>query len=84
MHSSFADSIWEVTVEDEGPGLAPEELARIFDRFAQFGTPERRARGNGLGLAISRSIVLLHGGTITAENRNDRAGLSVRISLPTC
>ena len=82
MRSCITDGHWEVAIEDEGPGLPPAELARIFDRFAQFGSPERRARGSGLGLAISRSIVLLHGGTISAKNRTDQAGLCVLMRLP--
>ena len=82
MRSQFASGEWRVIIEDEGPGLPPDEVARIFDRFTQFGSPEHRARGSGLGLAISRSIVALHGGAIRALNRDDRSGLSVRVTLP--
>jgi len=82
MHSRFIDGQWLVTVEDEGPGLANEQLDQIFNCFTQFGSPEHRARGSGLGLAISRSIVALHGGQISAHNRIDRSGLSVTVSLP--
>jgi signal transduction histidine kinase len=84
MRSAFADGHWLVEIEDEGMGLAPDELARIFDRFVQFGSAEHRARGSGLGLAISRSIAVLHGGTIVAENRADRSGLKVLVRLPCC
>jgi signal transduction histidine kinase len=84
MQSSISDGRWLVEIVDEGAGLALDELARIFDRFAQFGSPEHRAQGTGLGLAISRSIVLLHGGTINARNRVERSGLNVQICLPTC
>ncbi len=82
MTSHYGDGQWRVTIEDEGPGLAESELGRIFDRFTQFGSPERRALGSGLGLAISRSIVMLHQGTIRAENRRDRSGLRVIVTLP--
>jgi two-component system heavy metal sensor histidine kinase CusS len=82
MMSDHADGQWRVTIDDEGPGLAESELDRIFDRFTQFGSPERRALGSGLGLAISRSIVLLHQGTIRAENRQGRSGLRVIVTLP--
>lgn len=82
MSSLFDDDRWLVEMLDEGPGLENEKLERIFDRFAQFGTADMRIRGNGLGLAISRSIVLLHAGTITARNRSDRSGLRVTVSLP--
>jgi signal transduction histidine kinase len=53
-------------VEDGGRGLAPDEAARVFDRFARA-DPSRSVAGAGLGLAIARSIVELHGGAIRAE-----------------
>lgn len=82
MRAGWAGGHWQVTLEDEGPGLAGDELARIFDRFVQFGSPAQRERGSGLGLAIARSIVQLHGGTIGARNRPDRTGLIVTVRLP--
>lgn len=63
-------------VEDEGPGIAPEHMARIFEPF--FTT---KHRGTGLGLAVSQRIVAAHGGTIELERRVPR-GTSVRIRLP--
>jgi signal transduction histidine kinase len=53
-------------IEDRGPGLAPDEAARVFDRFARSDR-SRSVPGAGLGLAIARSIVELHGGAIRAE-----------------
>jgi signal transduction histidine kinase len=53
-------------VEDRGPGIAPDEAARVFERFARA-DHSRTVPGAGLGLAIARSIVELHGGTIHAE-----------------
>lgn len=82
MTARIHDGQWQVTMDDEGPGLAEDKLERVFERFVQFGPPERRARGSGLGLAISRSIVALHAGSITAENRPDRSGLRLTVSLP--
>ncbi len=82
MHSSASAEAWRVKIEDEGSGLKPDQLARVFDRFTQFGSAEQRARGSGLGLAICQSIVALHGGTITAANRLDRSGLGVTVKLP--
>jgi len=84
MRSVFAERDWSVEIEDEGAGLAPGELARIFDRFVQFGPADHRARGSGLGLSISRSIARLHGGTIVARNRSDRGDLKVLMRLPRC
>ena len=69
-------------MEDDGPGLAEDKLARVFERFVQFGAADQRAKGSGLGLAISRSIVKLHAGTIIATNRPERGGLRVTVSLP--
>lgn len=62
----------EVEVADSGPGIASEELERIFERFYQTDKSRRggNRRGVGLGLAIAREIVQAHGGTIHAENRN--------------
>ncbi len=60
----------EIMVEDEGPGIPPRNLEKIFDRF-HTERPEEDGFGNhsGLGLAISRQIVDAHGGTIAAKNR---------------
>jgi two-component system OmpR family sensor kinase len=71
-----------ITVRDHGPGIAEEDLPRVFDRF--YRTRGRRAStggGSGLGLAITKSLVELHGGTITAENAAG-GGALFTISLP--
>ena len=60
------DNVVEIRVRDTGPGLKPEELSVIFDRFRQVEKRGRRALG--LGLYISRSIVESHGGRIWAES----------------
>ena len=76
---------WSFAVVDEGPGLAPAQLGRMFERFVRFETTSAEGGprpGHGLGLAICKSIVELHGGNIRAENRPDRSGLRVRVELP--
>ena len=71
-----------VTVADNGIGIEPGELSRIFDRFFRGSrSTEARGSGSGLGLAIVRSIVEMHGGTVTVESRLG-AGSRFRVSLP--
>ena len=82
LTSEFAKSVWRVTVDDDGPGVAQEERERMFDRFVRLSGPPSDARGAGLGLTISRSIVRLHGGRIFAEASQELAGLSMIVELP--
>jgi two-component system, OmpR family, sensor histidine kinase KdpD len=69
-----------VSVEDYGGGLAPQDLERVFEKFHR-GTVEGQAGGMGLGLAICRAIVRLHGGRTWAENV-PAGGTAFRFSLP--
>ncbi|PYQ15631.1 MAG: hybrid sensor histidine kinase/response regulator [Acidobacteria bacterium] len=72
-----------VTVEDSGPGIAPDFLPHVFERFRQAdGSSTRRHGGLGLGLAIVRHLVELHGGTVEAENRTGAPGAIFRVTLP--
>ncbi|HEY7331469.1 MAG TPA: GAF domain-containing sensor histidine kinase [Candidatus Limnocylindria bacterium] len=78
-------SVVEIIVADEGIGLTPEQAARIFDRFYQAddGAGARRPGGLGLGLYITRAIVLAHGGEISAEPNTAAAkGTVIRLRLP--
>ncbi len=68
-----------LSVRDSGPGIAPEQLPHIFDRFYKGDASRRSAGGSGLGLSIVRAIVERHGGTITARNDN---GAVFEIVLP--
>lgn len=63
-----------VTVEDEGPGIEPHALERIFERFYTDRPNEGFGQNSGLGLSISRQIVEAHRGTIRAENRLGQTG----------
>ena len=67
---------------DEGEGIPPEDLERIFDKFYRAQKADHVRAGTGLGLAISRGFVEAMKGTITAANRTDRAGAVFTISLP--
>jgi two-component system sensor histidine kinase ChvG len=59
----------EITVDDEGPGIRPDALERIFERFYTDRPGEGFGQNSGLGLSISRQIIEGHGGRIWAENR---------------
>ncbi len=63
----------EIRVEDRGPGVRPENLDRIFERFYTDRPDQSFGNNSGLGLAISRQIVEAHGGRVWAENRKGKA-----------
>jgi len=76
----------EIQVSDTGPGIDPAFLPHVFERFRQAdGSTTRTHGGLGLGLAIVRHLVELHGGVITAENRQESSGavFSVKLRVPT-
>ena len=73
----------EITVRDQGIGLAPAMMHRIFELFAQDERSIERAHGGlGLGLAIVRKLVALHGGTVRAESEGPGRGSAFTVSLP--
>jgi len=69
-----------ISVEDRGPGIMPDEVNRLFEKFYR-GRKLSTERGLGLGLAICQKIIQAHGGTIWAENRLD-GGSAFRFTLP--
>jgi len=72
-----------ISVMDEGEGIAPGLLPRVFDVFRQADSSARRRHGGlGLGLAIVSSLVALHGGTIAAESRGQGHGATFIVTLP--
>lgn len=79
QHGSLA----EIRIEDSGPGVPAEFLPRIFERFSQAdGSSTRKHGGLGLGLAIVRHLIELHGGTVSAANR-ETGGAVLTVRLPT-
>jgi signal transduction histidine kinase len=79
--AGFGDHV-EVTVEDTGTGIPPNELPHIFERFHRVeGAAGRTIEGTGIGLALVYELVKLHGGTISAESEPGQ-GTRFRISLP--
>ncbi|WNZ65936.1 ATP-binding protein [Myxococcus sp. MxC21-1] len=73
----------EITVADTGQGISPQFLPHVFERFRQAdGSTTRKAGGLGLGLAIVRHLVELHGGTVTATSEGEGRGATFIVSLP--
>lgn len=70
-----------VSVEDEGPGIDPEHLPHVFDRFYKADTSRSPAGGSGLGLSIVKTIVERHGGRISASSRPGRTMFEVWLPL---
>jgi two-component system, OmpR family, heavy metal sensor histidine kinase CusS len=80
MSLRHSDAGSEISVRDSGSGIAPEHLPRVFDRFYR-GDPSRSSGGTGLGLALVKSIVDLHGGSVAIESAVGR-GTTVTVIFP--
>ena len=81
LHSWLADDEVWIEIQDEGPGVAEDDLPRLFDHF--YRTDKSRSRqsgGSGIGLSLARQFMEVHGGTIAASNRSS-GGLSVRMGF---
>jgi PAS domain S-box-containing protein len=83
LRSIQEGNVARITVTDDGIGIAREKLAEIFDLFAQVepGSPASRS-GLGVGLAVARKLVLLHGGTISVSSGGLGCGSEFTIRLP--
>ncbi|HEU0179674.1 MAG TPA: response regulator, partial [Blastocatellia bacterium] len=80
---SYLNGQAEIEVIDTGVGIAPEFLPFVFDRFRQAnGSITRKHGGLGLGLAIVRSLVEMHGGTVVVESAGEGQGSTFKITLP--
>jgi PAS domain S-box-containing protein len=78
-----SDSMAQITVTDTGDGIPRDFLPFVFDRFKQAdGSITRKHAGLGLGLAIARHLVELHGGTIEADSAGEGLGAVFKVSLP--
>jgi len=77
------DGFVEIAVSDTGQGIPKEMLPHVFDRFRQGDSSSTRShRGLGLGLALVKDLVALHGGTVTADSRGPGLGSTFVVKLP--
>jgi signal transduction histidine kinase len=70
-----------VAVRDNGIGISPEDQQKLFEEFRQVGQVSRQVEGTGLGLALSRKLVELHGGRIEVESEVG-VGSTFTVTLP--
>lgn len=63
------DQLVEVSVTDTGVGIAPGDQEAVFEEFRQVGTGDKKVEGTGLGLALSRKFIELHGGRISVKSQ---------------
>jgi signal transduction histidine kinase len=69
-------------VQDDGPGIPPDQLEKVFEPFYRLDASRNRdSGGTGLGLAIARGVAELHGGNVTLSNRPE-GGLEATLTLP--
>jgi PAS domain S-box-containing protein len=81
---SSGQTLAQVSISDTGKGISPSFLPHVFESFRQAdGSTTRKFGGLGLGLAIVRQIVELHGGTVTAASRGEQQGATFVVQLPT-
>jgi signal transduction histidine kinase len=71
----------ELAVADEGPGIPPDDIPHLFERFYRGNGIGRRTKGGGLGLAIVKGFVGLSGGTVRVENPPGGARFVTTLSL---
>ena len=71
----------EVSVSDTGVGIAPEDQEAVFEEFRQVGTADKKVEGTGLGLALSRKFIELHGGKIWVKSEVG-AGSTFTFAVP--
>ena len=80
LNKGMEGTVVEIVFGDDGPGVPEQSLERIFDSFYRVDDSRKETgKGSGIGLAVVKEIILGHGGSITAQNRE---GLRILIQLP--
>ena len=82
IKSSETNSSISIIVLDDGPGIPPQVLNKLFTRFFSVSRPDTGIRGNGLGLRFVRKIMQLHGGEVTLQNRFIQHGAEAKLRFP--
>jgi two-component system, NtrC family, sensor kinase len=81
VRATVNDGMAEISVADTGVGIAPEDQEAIFEEFRQVGTADKKVEGTGLGLALSRKFIELHGGRIWVQSQPGK-GSTFSFTLP--
>jgi signal transduction histidine kinase len=81
VRAAVTDGMAEISVVDTGIGIAPEDQNAVFEEFRQVGTAAKKVEGTGLGLALSRKFIELHGGRIWVKSQVG-AGSTFTFTLP--
>lgn len=81
VRAGLVDGMADISVADTGIGIAPEDQEAVFEEFRQVGTAAKKVEGTGLGLALSRKFVELHGGRIWITSQLG-AGSTFTFTLP--
>jgi len=81
VRAAMNDGVAEISVADTGVGIAPEDQEAIFEEFRQVGTADKKVEGTGLGLALSRKFIELHGGRIWLQSHPGK-GSTFSFTLP--
>ena len=81
VRAAVTDGMAAISVADTGVGIAPEDQEAIFEEFRQVGTADKKVEGTGLGLALSRKFIELHGGRIWVQSQPGK-GSTFSFTLP--
>jgi signal transduction histidine kinase len=81
VRAGLVDGMAEVSVADTGIGIAPQDQEAVFEEFRQVGTAAKKVEGTGLGLALSRKFIELHGGRIWLKSE-EGVGSTFTFTLP--